>query len=187
MAVLKIICSPDPLLKQKSKPVKEVTDSIRAFIDDMVETMHDRNGIGLAAVQVGVLQRILVMDLGRGSERYPDMETQGEELLHMVNPEIIAHSEEKNSYEEGCLSFPGQYAEVTRPKKVTIKYLDYHGKEKTLECDDLLATCVQHEIDHLNGVTFVDHISRTKRNMILKKMKKHQKFMEDESIPDKAS
>ncbi len=176
MTVLPLVIAPDPRLKTPSKPVDSITDEVRAFMDDMLETMYNMQGIGLAAVQVGVHQRILVMDINRASERYPDAES-GEEShpIFMVNPEIIARSKEDNIYEEGCLSFPGQYAEVTRPERVTIQYLDYHGNAQTLECDGLLATCVQHEIDHLDGITFVDHLSRMKREMVLRRLKKQQK------------
>ncbi len=176
MAILPLIYSPDPLLKKISEPVAEVNDEIRQLLDDMVETMHDRQGIGLAAVQVGVLKRILVMDLGYGSKRYAEAGGEGESNpIHMVNPEIVASSDEENIYEEGCLSFPGQFAEVIRPKMVTIEYLDYDGNKQRVDCDELLSTCVQHEIDHLNGITFVDHLSRVKRNMILKKLEKQFK------------
>jgi peptide deformylase len=177
MAILPLVLSPDPLLKEISKPVKKVTPTIQKLMDDMLETMYDRNGIGLAAVQVGVLKRILVMDFNHGSDRYPDEGGDGESNpIFMVNPEVIAHSEEENIYEEGCLSFPGQYAKVTRPRTATVKYLAYDGHEQVMECDEITATCVQHEIDHLNGITFIDHISRMKRDMIIKKMFKHHEF-----------
>ena len=172
MAVLPLVIAPDPRLKIKSEPVKQVTDETRKLMDDMLETMYESNGIGLAAVQVGVHQRILVMDVAHGSPRYEGSEGGANEPLFLINPEIIEESEEENTYEEGCLSFPGQYAEVTRPKKVKIKYLDYHGKEQVLEADKLLATCVQHEMDHLDGIVFVDHVSKLKRDMIIRKLKK---------------
>ncbi len=174
MAILPLVVAPDPRLKIKSMTVEKVDDDLRMLMDDMLETMYESNGIGLAAVQIGVHKRILVMDIGQSS-RYKESKEHKSEPLYLVNPEIINESEEENVYEEGCLSFPGQYAEVTRPKKVKVKYLDYNGNEKILEADGLLATCVQHEIDHLNGVVFVDHISKLKRDFIMKKLKKAQK------------
>ncbi len=175
MAVLPIVTAPDPRLKTPSKPVERVDDALRRLMDDMLETMYASGGIGLAAVQVGVHKRVLVMDIEHGSARYPDAGSGKSHPLFLVNPEIVESSEELNSYDEGCLSFPGQYAEVTRPKRVTIKYLDYNGAAQTLEADELLATCVQHEMDHLNGIVFVDHVSRLKRDMIMRKLKKSKK------------
>lgn len=180
MTVLPLVVAPDPRLAVCSEPVDEVTDDLRKFMDDMVETMHACDGIGLAAVQVGVHKRILVMDLSESYKRY---EETGEKIgnvdlskpIYMVNPEIIDESEEKNVYEEGCLSFPEQRAMVTRPKIVKIKYLDYNGDEQVMECDELLSTCVQHEIDHLDGVVFIDHVSKMKRDMIMRKVKKVKK------------
>jgi peptide deformylase len=162
MAVLPLVIAPDPRLEVCSEPVAEVNDEIRKLMDDMLETMHHEEGIGLAAVQVGVHKRILVMEID-------------EETYYIVNPEIIEASDEKNIYEEGCLSFPGARAPVTRPKQVKVKYLDYHGKEQVLECDELLATCIQHEIDHLNGVVFIDHVSKLKHDMVMRKVKKIKK------------
>lgn len=146
----------------------------------MLETMYHSEGIGLAAVQVGVHKRIIVMDIDHSQERYEnDGSGQGRPLC-MVNPTIVASSEEENIYQEGCLSFPGQFAKVIRPKEVTIEYLDYDGEKQTLHCTGLLATCVQHEIDHINGVVFVDHLSKLKREMILRKLKK-SKQLDDEA------
>lgn len=176
MAVLPLVIAPDPRLKEVSKPVDAVDDELRAFMDDMVETMYASNGIGLAAIQVGVSKRILVMDIHYGSSRYDDGEGDGDRNpMFLVNPEITWESDEQNVYEEGCLSFPGQYAEVERPKRVTVKFLDYHGNEQTMEADELLSTCVQHEMDHLNGIVFVDHVSKMKRDMIIRKLKKQQR------------
>lgn len=169
MAILPLIYSPNPLLKEKSQPVEKVDDEIRAFCQDMLDTMYNRKGIGLAAVQVGQLKRILVMDIDITDEGKP-----GNPIV-MINPEIVESSEETCPYEEGCLSFPGQYSEVIRPAEVKVRYLDLQGEIRHLDCDGLAATCVQHEIDHLNGITFVDHISRLKREMILRKMKKAAK------------
>lgn len=172
MAVLPLVVAPDPRLKEPSRPVDKVDDSLRRFMDDMLETMYASGGIGLAAVQVGTHKRILVMDIARGSKRYEGSETGKSEPLFLVNPEIVWTSDEDNVYEEGCLSFPGQYAEVRRPRLVRVRYLDYHGNEQALEADGLLATCVQHEMDHLNGVVFVDHISRVKRDIIMRRLDK---------------
>lgn len=177
MALLPLVLAPDPRLSICSQAVDRVDDGIRKLMDDMLETMYKEEGIGLAAVQVGVHKRVLVMDLFDKAGRYDDAENTQKEPnpIFMANPEIIYESEEENMYEEGCLSFPDQRAMVVRPKIVKVKYLDYNGDEKILECDDLLATCVQHEIDHLNGVVFIDHVSKLKRDMIIKKVKKLKK------------
>lgn len=182
MTILPLIIAPDPRLEVCSEEVPVVDDKIRKFLDDMLETMYAEEGIGLAAVQVGVHKRILVMDLNDRTGRYKkegeraEGESSEDGPFFMVNPQIITESEEENIYEEGCLSFPEQRALVTRPKKVKVKYLDYHGKEQILECDGLLATCVQHEIDHLNGVVFIDHLSKLKHDVIMRKMKKLKKL-----------
>jgi peptide deformylase len=170
MAKLALVKWPDPRLKEVSKPVKEITAETRSFIDDMVETMYAENGIGLSAVQVGRMERIVTMDLGSGSERY-DTEEVGD-LIVMINPEIKEFSEEEMTFKEGCLSFPGQFSDVVRPEKVTVEFLDYNGKKQILHANDLLSICIQHEIDHLNGIVFVDHISKLKRERLLKKLKK---------------
>jgi peptide deformylase len=181
MKILPLVIAPDPLLKQVSKPVEKVDDKLRAFMDDMLQTMYAEAGLGLAAVQVGVLKRILVMDVDYETDDHAHHHDHGScggvhvtntNPLFLVNPEIIEKSDEESSYNEGCLSFPGARAEVIRPAEVTVKFLDYHGQEKTMVMDGILATCVQHEIDHLNGVTFVDHISKLKRDVVLNKMKK---------------
>jgi len=164
MSILDIITIPDPLLKTVSKPVTEVDDDLRKLMDDMLETMYAAPGIGLAAIQVGVPKRVLVLDL--------DGDSDNSKPLYMVNPEILWASEEINVYNEGCLSVPDQYADVERPRDIKIKYLDYDGSAVEEEMSELYATCVQHEIDHLNGVVFIDHISRLKREMIVKKVRK---------------
>ncbi|MGD1956952.1 MAG: peptide deformylase [Sphingomonadales bacterium] len=164
MAILEIVEVPDPRLKTVSTPVEAVDDDLRALLDDMLETMYAAPGSGLAAIQVGVPKRALVIDLQENEgERNP---------RYFVNPDVIEASEELNTYQEGCLSIPEQYADVERPARVTVRYLDYDGKEQVEEMDGLLATCIQHEIDHLNGVVFVDHLSQLKRKMILKKLQK---------------
>ncbi len=167
MALLEIITAPDPVLKKKAKPVEEVTDEIRTLLDDMLETMYDAPGIGLAAPQAGVLKRVIVVDVsGEDDEPAP---------FRMVNPEVTWASEELASYEEGCLSVPQSYSEVERPAQVKISYLNEKGEACELEADGLLATCVQHEIDHLDGTLFIDHISRIKRSIIMRKLQKLKK------------
>lgn len=164
MAILPILVAPHPVLKQKCTPVEVVDDSVRRILDDMLDTMYDAPGIGLAAPQIGIPKRMLVVDCApRGAAPQP---------MKIINPEIIAHSDEINTYEEGCLSFPEQYAEVKRPTRVTVKYLDEFGTEQQIEADELLATCIQHEIDHLDGIVFVDHISSLKRGIIMRKLQK---------------
>jgi len=175
MAILPILIAPHPTLKAKAKPVKEVTDGLRTLLDDMLETMYDAPGIGLAANQIGSLERVLVMDCGsRDEEETP-------RPMKIINPEITGVSEELSSYEEGCLSIPEQYAEVERPAVVRVKYLDENGKQHERLFDGLEATCVQHEIDHLDGILFVDHLSNLKRNMLMKKLKKLIKEREEEA------
>ncbi len=169
MSEYKIVTAPHPALKQKSKAVSAVDDAVRAQMDAMLKTMYDAPGIGLAANQVGMLNRVLVMDLSKRDE--------GEEPspICMANPEIIYKSEELSTMEEGCLSVPKQYADIERPKIVRVKYLDYNGKEAELEADNLLSHCVQHEIDHLDGILFIDYLSTLKRKMLLKKLDKLKK------------
>ena len=168
MAIRPIITAPDPRLRQVSKPVEAVTDEIRALMDDMLETMYDAPGIGLAAIQIGEPLRVIVMDLaGQDEEPQP---------RYFVNPEILDPAEEKAVYEEGCLSVPEFFEEVERPARCQVKFLDYDGNEQEIEAEGLFATCIQHEMDHLEGTLFVDHLSRLKRDRILKKLKKEQKL-----------
>ena len=167
MAVLPILTAPDPVLKSKSKPVAAVDSRIAALMDDMLETMYRAPGIGLAAPQVGVLERVVVMDIGKTEEtRSP---------IRMANPEIIWASDEDNTYEEGCLSVPEHYSNVVRPAEVKVRYVDETGTVQELHAAGLLATVVQHEMDHLDGILFIDHISALKRNMILRKLLKAKK------------
>jgi peptide deformylase len=167
MSIKPLIILPDPVLRQVSKPIERVDVDLKRLADDMLETMYDAPGIGLAAIQIGVPRRMLVIDVSReGEEKQPQV---------FINPEIIKSSDERSVYEEGCLSIPDYYAEVERPAVVTVRYLDREGKEQTAEADGLLATCLQHEIDHLNGVLFIDHISRLKREMVIKKFTKAAK------------
>ena len=166
MARLPIIVAPDPRLEKISQPVARVDDALRQLMDDMLETMYDAPGIGLAAPQVGVLQRLIVVDVGEEGERRPHF---------LVNPEITWVSDEDVTFNEGCLSLPEHYADVVRPKAVKVSYLDRDNQRRELAAEGLLAICLQHEIDHLEGVLFVDHVSALKRNMILRKLLKAKK------------
>ena len=172
MAVLPIVEVPDPRLRAISTPVASVDDTTRALVADMIDTMYDANGIGLAAIQIGVAQRVLVIDL---------QEQEGEDGKPVraphayINPEILSVSDELSVYNEGCLSIPEQYAEVARPARCRVRWLDEQGAGHEEDLEGLLATCMQHEIDHLNGVLFIDHISRLKRDMVMKKLTKLRK------------
>jgi peptide deformylase len=173
MAKREIITLPDPLLRTVSKPVKTVDAATRKLLDDMLETMYDAPGIGLAAVQIGEPQRLVVIDLAReGEEKQP---------LFLVNPEITWSSEEAADYEEGCLSIPEYFDMVTRPKEVIVRYLDRQGEPQEAHCLGVLATCVQHEIDHLNGVLFIDYLTKLKRDRVVKKFVKAQKLQRSEA------
>jgi len=169
MTVRKILTEPDPFLRQISKDVNSVDDNIRKLMDDMLETMYEAPGIGLAAIQIGIPKRIIVIDLSKDNLKQP---------LYFVNPRIIVKSNNKITYEEGCLSVPGQFAEIDRPMQCYVNYLDYHGKEKELKAEGLLATCIQHEIDHLEGILFIDYLSKLKKNFIVKKLSKQKKALE---------
>lgn len=167
MALLPILTAPDPRLKQKAARVEAVDESIRRLMADMLETMYHAPGIGLAAPQVGVSKRVIVADIGKNEEdRRP---------VCMANPEIVAVSEDDSTYEEGCLSVPEHYAEVVRPRSIRVRYLDEQNEIREMEADGLLATVLQHELDHLDGVLFIDHLSSLKRNMILRKLLKSKK------------
>ena len=170
MTIRKILTEPDPFLRQKSKKVEEVNDSIRILMDDMLDTMYEAPGIGLAAIQIGVPKRVIVIDLSKDGEK--------KNPLYFVNPEIITKSDNESSYEEGCLSVPNQFAEISRPNKCKIKFLDYNGNEKILEMNGLLATCIQHEKDHLEGILFIDYLSNLKKSVIMKKLFKQKKNLE---------
>jgi len=164
MSVKPLIILPDPLLRQVSKPVERVDSQLLKFAGDMLDTMYDAPGIGLAAIQVGEPLRLVVIDLAKeGEPPAPQI---------FFNPEIVASGDDTNVHEEGCLSIPDYYAEVERPASVTVRYIDKDGKQQELAADGLLATCLQHEIDHLNGVLFIDHISKLKRDMVMRKFKK---------------
>jgi len=174
MTIKPLVILPDPVLRQVSKPVERVDDALRKLADDMLETMYDAPGIGLAAIQIGEPLRLLVIDLAKeGEEPAPNV---------FVNPEILESSEQRSTYEEGCLSIPDYYAEVERPASVRATYVDRDGRQQEIMAEGLMATCLQHEIDHLNGVLFIDHISKLKRDMV---MKKFRKLARDRAAPSR--
>ena len=166
----KILTEPDPILRKKCEPLEKVDIETTKLMDDMLETMYAAPGIGLAAIQVGILKRLVVIDISKGEEE--------KKPVFLINPQIIHQSKKTSIYEEGCLSLPGQFAEIERPAECTLKYIDYNGKEKELKADGLLATCVQHEVDHLNGILFIDYLSKLKKDMIIKKLVKQKKGIE---------
>ena len=166
----KILTEPDPILRKKCEPLEKVDTDTKKLMDDMLETMYAAPGIGLAAIQVGILKRLIVIDITKGEEK--------KSPIFLINPSIVHQSKKTSVYEEGCLSLPGQFAEIERPAECTVKFINYDGKEKELKTDGLLATCVQHEIDHLNGVLFIDYLSKLKKDMIIKKLVKQKKGIE---------
>ena len=163
----KIVIEPDPILRKKSENLEKVDNDVRKLLDEMLKTMYAAPGIGLAAVQIGILKRLVVIDISK--------EDQKKNPLFLINPVITYKSKNTSIYEEGCLSLPGHFAEIERPSQCSVDYIDYNGKEKKLKADGLLATCIQHEIDHLNGVLFIDYLSKLKKDMIIKKLIKHKK------------
>ena len=164
MTIKTILTEPNKVLRQVSLPVAKVGNEERKLMDDMLETMYDAKGIGLAAIQIGVPKRIIVMDLSKeGEKKHP---------MYFVNPVIKNKNEVLSKYEEGCLSVPNQFIEVNRPSMCEVEYLDYNGEKKNIKCDNLLATCIQHEIDHLEGITILTYVSKLKRSMIVKKLSK---------------
>ncbi len=167
MSALPLVIAPDPRLKRKAEPVETVDAACAQLAADMLETMYESNGIGLAATQVGISRRVIVVDTTRDDVPGGPYK--------MINPEVLWSSDEREVYEEGCLSLPEQYAEVERPSRIQVRYLDPEGVEQELEAEGLLATCIQHEIDHLDGILFVDHLSALKRRMILRKLEKLRK------------
>ena len=162
-----IIIEPDTILRKKSETLEKVDNEVRELMDDMLETMYAAPGIGLAAVQVGILKRLIVIDISKEKEK--------KNPLFLINPEIIFKSKNTSVYEEGCLSLPGYFAEIERPAECQIEYIDYEGKKKEMKANGLLATCIQHEVDHLNGILFIDYLSKLKKDMIIKKLVKHKK------------
>ncbi len=166
----KILIEPDPILRKKCEPLETVDKETKKLMDDMLETMYAAPGIGLAAIQVGILKRLVVIDISKAEEK--------KNPIFLINPQIIHKSKKTSVYEEGCLSLPGQFAEIERPAECTLKFVDYNGREKELKVDGLLATCVQHEVDHLNGILFIDYLSKLKKDMIIKKLVKQKKGIE---------
>ena len=166
MTIKAIITEPNKILRQKSEVIEKVGKEEQRLMDDMLETMYHAKGIGLAAIQVGVPKRIIVMDISKDQEKKSPM--------YFVNPVIVNQNLEKSTYEEGCLSVPNFFAEINRPKKCKVKYLDYNGQKKTLKAEGLLATCIQHEMDHLEGILFIDYLSKLKKTMIVKKLSKQK-------------
>ncbi len=165
MTIKTILTEPNEILRQVSKPVQTVGNEERKLMDDMLETMYAANGIGLAAIQIGIPKRIIVMDISKDGKKNP---------MYFVNPRIKNKDKEKTTYEEGCLSVPDYFAEVDRSKYCEVEYLDYNGENKILEADGLLATCIQHEMDHLEGILFIDYLSKLKKTMIVKKLSKRK-------------
>ena len=167
MTLRKIIIEPDAILRKKSATLEIVDNELRELMDDMLETMYAAPGIGLAGVQIGILKRLVVIDVSKEKEK--------KSPLFLINPKIISKSNSTSVYEEGCLSLPGYFAEIERPAECELEYIDYHGKKKEMRARGLLATCIQHEIDHLNGILFIDYLSKLKRDMIIKKLVKNKK------------
>ena len=170
MALRQILTEPNEILRQKSLPVENVDKDLQILMDDMLETMYAAPGIGLAAIQVGVPKRVIVMDIEQKEGK--------KNPLFFINPEVIEKSKNLSTYEEGCLSVPGQFAEIDRPDKCQIKYLDYFGKKREITTEGMLATCIQHEMDHLEGILFIDYLSKLKKSMIIKKLSKQKKAIE---------
>ena len=170
MALKEILTEPNKILRKKSLTVDKVDENLQKLMNDMLETMYAAPGIGLAAIQVGVPKRVIVLDLSKKDEPKSPM--------YFVNPEIITKSENNSIYEEGCLSVPGQFAEIARPDKCYIKYLDYYGQLKELAAEGMLATCIQHEMDHLEGILFIDYLSQLKKSMIVKKLAKQKEQLD---------
>ena len=170
MALREILTEPNEVLRKKSLPVKKVDGDLQQLMKDMLDTMYAAPGIGLAAIQIGVPKRVIVLDLSSKDEPKNPM--------YFINPEIITKSESKSTYEEGCLSVPGQFAEIDRPDKCHIKYLDYNGQQKEIKAEGMIATCIQHEMDHLEGILFIDYLSKLKKTMIVKKLSKQKKELE---------
>ena len=170
MALRKILTEPNKVLREKSLKVESVDKDLQNLMDDMLETMYAAPGIGLAAIQVGIPKRIIVLDISyKEGKKNP---------MYFVNPEIIEKSNKNSTYEEGCLSVPGQFAEIDRPDKCHVKYLDYFGQYKEMKAEGMLATCIQHEMDHLEGILFIDYLSKLKKSMIVKKLSKQKKALE---------
>jgi peptide deformylase len=169
MTTLKILTEPNKLLRRISEPVLKVGVQEKKLMDDMLDTMYEANGIGLAAIQIGVPKRIIVMDISKEENK--------KDPMYFVNPVVKNKNLEKSTYEEGCLSVPNQFAEIDRPSKCEVEYLDYYGEKKILKAEGLLATCIQHEMDHLEGILFIDYLSKLKKSMIIKKLSKASRIV----------
>ena len=167
MPLKNIVVEPDPILRKISQPIETVNNKTKKLLDDMLETMYAAPGIGLAAVKVGILKRIIVINISKEKEK--------KNPFFLINPQIIFKSEKTSSYEEGCLSLPGHFAEIERPSECRVTYIDYNGKKRELKASGILSTCIQHEVDHLNGVLFIDYLSKLKKDMIIKKLIKYKK------------
>ena len=167
MSSREIIIEPDPILRKKSENLEKVDTNLQKLMDDMLSTMYGAPGIGLAAVQIGILKRVIVIDVSKEDEK--------KNPIFLINPIIRFKSEKRSVYEEGCLSLPGHFAEIERPAECELDYIDYDGKERNLKAKGLMATCIQHEVDHLNGVLFIDYLSKLKKDMIIKKLVKQKK------------
>ena len=170
MALRKILTEPNEILRKKSLEVESVDEELQRLMDDMLETMYAAPGIGLAAIQVGIPKRIIVLDIEQKEGK--------KNPIFLVNPQIIEKAKNHSTYEEGCLSVPGQFAEIDRPEKCHVKYLDYYGEKKEIKAEGMLATCIQHEMDHLEGILFIDYLSKLKKTMIIKKLSKQKKAIE---------
>jgi len=181
MTLRKILTEPNKLLREKSLEVEGVDEDLQKLMNDMLETLYAAPGIGLAAVQIGVPKRVIVIDIGwrdKSESTNDEKQVERKNPMYFVNPEIILKSTNNSTYEEGCLSVPGQFAEIDRPDKCHIKYLDYYGLPKELVAEGMLATCIQHEIDHLEGILFIDHLSKLKKSMIVKKLEKRKEQLD---------
>ena len=166
----KILIEPDPILRKKCEPLEKVDSNVKKLMEDMLETMYEAPGIGLAAIQIGILKRLIVIDISKDEKK--------KDPLILINPVITKKSEKISTYEEGCLSLPGQFAEIERPAECFLEYIDLSGKKKELKAEGLLSTCIQHEVDHMDGVLFIDYLSKLKKDMIIKKLVKHKKEIE---------
>lgn len=174
MAILKVITAPDPLLSKHSEPVKNIDSRVSKIVEDMFETMYYENGIGLSAVQVGILERIIVVDVSQKRDNMGNLLETGEQFT-MINPEIVVKSDEKNEYEEGCLSFPSESVKIVRPSFIEVQFLNLKGEVQKIKADGLFATCIQHEIDHLNGITISNYLSHLRKELMIKRLLKAKK------------
>jgi peptide deformylase len=174
MAILKLVTAPDPFLSNSSTKVEVIDEKIKKLAEDMLETMYAENGVGLSAVQVGVLKRIITVDVTQIRDKNGILLEAGEQFV-MINPEIISHSQEKKEYDEGCLSFPGESVKIVRPATITVSFQNLDGEQKTIKADGLFAVCIQHEIDHLNGITISNYLSHLRKEMMLKRLLKQKK------------